>query len=308
MTTQDTCPCCAARARAETAARVATNRIADLEAVLKIERERTAQARRWARAWKRMAKTSAERYRFIHEYAHGAIGRQRRRVEAAAADLTTERAAHEDTKRALALLKEQLAQTYEHWRDARGAEMLLVRNDLEETRRINRRLLEDYHTESARRSQAEAECAAALDRVATLERQLGATHERIAELESVSLPNQLEETREALAAYAHQALGEYLLYMFGKCTVDASGNLVIPAAYYQNIVIQCNTPYADLTPAEQDMDREQADRMLAIVAAPAALLAAARAVCASKAAYTDAVLLVDAALLRVLERATNNQE
>ncbi len=56
----------------------------------------------------------------------------------------------------------RLAETYEHWREARGAELALVRNDLEEARRANRRLLEDQYSLLGRLHAVEAECAAAL--------------------------------------------------------------------------------------------------------------------------------------------------
>lgn len=74
----------------------------------------------------------------------------------------------------------------------------------------------------------------------------------------------LEETREALAAFAHEAWGEYVSYMLEKCTPCPDGSLLIPAGYVAALRRLCQTKYDGLTEAEKHGDREQADRMMRI--------------------------------------------
>lgn len=76
-------------------------------------------------------------------------------------------------------------------------------------------------------------------------------------------PNQL---REALAAYAHEAWSGWMRYMFSKCFSSAlAGDMVIPEQSVNRWMRQMATPYADLPESEKKSDREEADKMLAIM-------------------------------------------
>lgn len=77
----------------------------------------------------------------------------------------------------------------------------------------------------------------------------------------------MDEMREQLAEYAHTAWADWMSYLLGKLTPQPDGSLVIPAGYVQALQRQIATPYADLTEAEQDSDRREADAMLTIVGA-----------------------------------------
>src|SRR4051812_34237278 len=44
------------------------------------------------------------------------------------------------------------------------------------------------------------------------------------------------DTREALAAYAHEAWSGWMAYFFGKCTVNKNGSITVPAAYESALV------------------------------------------------------------------------
>jgi hypothetical protein len=74
------------------------------------------------------------------------------------------------------------------------------------------------------------------------------------------------DTREKLAEYAHEAWSGWMRYMFEKSFVTGEG-LVIPQEYVNRWTRQMNTPYADLPESEKASDRDEADRMLAIVRA-----------------------------------------
>jgi hypothetical protein len=138
--------------------------------------------------------------------------------------------------------EQAMTETYAHWRDARGAELLLVRNDLEETRRGNRGLLEDQANLLGRLHAVERECAGAL----------------------VEKEARVSSPREPLAAYAHEAWAAYMDYFLKKCEHD-DGSFAIPHGYHVALRKQIATPYADLPEAEKDSDRAEADKMIAIM-------------------------------------------
>ena len=73
-----------------------------------------------------------------------------------------------------------------------------------------------------------------------------------------------DQTREALAAYAHEAWSGWMRYMFAKCNHTGVG-LAIPDALVERWTRQMNTAYADLPENEKQSDRKEADEMLAIV-------------------------------------------
>lgn len=80
-----------------------------------------------------------------------------------------------------------------------------------------------------------------------------------------------EATREELAEYAHAAWSGWIDYFFSKCTPgldgdDAmDGSLIIQPWAVERWRRQAATPYADLPEEEKESDRQEADRMLAIV-------------------------------------------
>lgn len=78
--------------------------------------------------------------------------------------------------------------------------------------------------------------------------------------------------REQLAEYAHDAWAGWMKHIFRKCDTRtayfSNGEVTcIPAWAVERWQRQMNTPYADLPESEKESDRQEADRMLAIVAA-----------------------------------------
>lgn len=75
-----------------------------------------------------------------------------------------------------------------------------------------------------------------------------------------------EQLREALAAYAHEAWIGWMRYMFSRCFSSAlAGDMIIPEQSVNRWLRQMATPYADLPESEKKSDREEADKMLAIM-------------------------------------------
>lgn len=79
----------------------------------------------------------------------------------------------------------------------------------------------------------------------------------------------MSERREALAEYAHAAWSGWMAYLFARSLVHPDGSVTIPPDLVARWKRQVSTPYADLPPHEQDSDRDEADRMLAIIEAHA---------------------------------------
>ena len=73
-----------------------------------------------------------------------------------------------------------------------------------------------------------------------------------------------DEIREQLASYAHAAWGSYMAYFLNKCR-RANGVYLVDPAYADALIRQINTPYDDLSEAEKNSDREEADKMLHII-------------------------------------------
>ena len=77
-----------------------------------------------------------------------------------------------------------------------------------------------------------------------------------------------QELREALAALCHEQWSGWMKYLFSKCVErdrDSGGKcLVIPEWAAVRWGEQANTPYRNLSNAEQDSDRKEADRFLAV--------------------------------------------
>jgi len=85
-------------------------------------------------------------------------------------------------------------------------------------------------------------------------------------------PAHADDLRERLAALTHERWGRWMRYVFLKGTQDEGGETVISYRDTDCWMRQMKTPYADLPENEKDSDREEADRMLALLpkATPAA--------------------------------------
>lgn len=73
--------------------------------------------------------------------------------------------------------------------------------------------------------------------------------------------------REQLAELAHVQWSGWMQYLFSKLDQQSDGSLVIPAEYVVALRRQMETAYADLLQQEQDDDRAEADKMLALMEA-----------------------------------------
>jgi hypothetical protein len=76
----------------------------------------------------------------------------------------------------------------------------------------------------------------------------------------------MNDVREQLAAYAHEAWSGWMRYLFEKSQANPDGTVMIPAWAVDRWRRQMDTPYAALPEAEKASDRVEADRMLAIQA------------------------------------------
>jgi hypothetical protein len=78
------------------------------------------------------------------------------------------------------------------------------------------------------------------------------------------------DLREALADLSHDIWAHWMRYLFLKCDLPEpeDGRYIIPAGLVQRWTRQCETPYAQLSEREKDSDREQADKILAVLPAP----------------------------------------
>jgi len=73
------------------------------------------------------------------------------------------------------------------------------------------------------------------------------------------------DTVELLAAYAHEAWCGWMKYLFLQVRPNADGSLTLPAGTVDQWHRQSETPYAELSDGEQESDRAEARKMLAIV-------------------------------------------
>lgn len=80
--------------------------------------------------------------------------------------------------------------------------------------------------------------------------------------------------REKLAKLAHEQWAGWMKYLFGKCIkykagqVQAeNGALIIPKWAVERWMRRSRTQYKDLSPAEMDSDRAEADKFLAVLQA-----------------------------------------
>lgn len=75
--------------------------------------------------------------------------------------------------------------------------------------------------------------------------------------------------RERFAALAHKQWSGWLAYMFSKGTFNEDGTWTMPTWAVKRWKRQMNTPYFELSESEQDSDRKEADKFLAVIEANA---------------------------------------
>lgn len=76
----------------------------------------------------------------------------------------------------------------------------------------------------------------------------------------------MDDIREQLAAYSHDsAWGGWMRYMFSKGTLNTDGSWTMPSSLVERWTRQMNTLYAGLSEGEKASDRDEADKMLAII-------------------------------------------
>ena len=73
--------------------------------------------------------------------------------------------------------------------------------------------------------------------------------------------------REQLAHYAHEAWSGWMKYMFGKMTINEDGTGTIPKWAVDRWTFQMNRTYDELPEDMKRSDRQEADRMIAIIKA-----------------------------------------
>ena len=71
--------------------------------------------------------------------------------------------------------------------------------------------------------------------------------------------------REELAALSHEQWSGWMKYLFTKCRTRDNREVVIPKWAVERWQRQMVTLYADLPEDEKNSDREEADRILAII-------------------------------------------
>lgn len=70
---------------------------------------------------------------------------------------------------------------------------------------------------------------------------------------------------KALAKYAHDAWAAWMHYLFTKCTLNDDGTATMPDWAVLRWQRQMNTAYALLSEQEQESDKQEARRMIAII-------------------------------------------
>jgi hypothetical protein len=77
----------------------------------------------------------------------------------------------------------------------------------------------------------------------------------------------LGDLLETLASIEHERWSHWQLYLHSQCIPrEVDGSLVIPAELVQRWERQASTPYASLTEAEKESDRQQVRRYLPLIA------------------------------------------
>ncbi len=86
-------------------------------------------------------------------------------------------------------------------------------------------------------------------------------------MDEQDVTERLEAAIEALASIEHERWAHWQRYMHSKAELQRDGSMVVPPELVAQWTRQINTPYDDLTPDEQESDREQVRRYLPTVVA-----------------------------------------
>lgn len=73
-----------------------------------------------------------------------------------------------------------------------------------------------------------------------------------------------KQIREKIAELCHTQWSNWMKYLFDKC-IAKGGSMVIPAWAYERWLKQSETPYEHLSSEEQDSDRKEADKFIAML-------------------------------------------
>jgi hypothetical protein len=73
--------------------------------------------------------------------------------------------------------------------------------------------------------------------------------------------------REQLAELAHEQWSGWMRYFFSQCDEDSDESIYVSREYVRNLRQLMDTSYSELSEAEKDSDRAEADRVLQIVKA-----------------------------------------
>lgn len=71
--------------------------------------------------------------------------------------------------------------------------------------------------------------------------------------------------REALAELCHQQWSGWMQYLFEKSFARDDGSVVIPPDLVKRWKRQLSTPYKNLSKKEQNSDRTEADKFIALI-------------------------------------------
>jgi hypothetical protein len=71
--------------------------------------------------------------------------------------------------------------------------------------------------------------------------------------------------RDTLAALCHEQWAGWMRYLFGRSACTTPAGVLINAEDARRWRRQVETPYAELSHAEQESDRKEADRILAVI-------------------------------------------
>lgn len=74
-----------------------------------------------------------------------------------------------------------------------------------------------------------------------------------------------EELIEALASSEHERWSRWMIYLFLKSKRQSDGTVIIPEGLVDRWQTQINTPYEHLSDVEQESDRKEARRTIAIM-------------------------------------------
>lgn len=78
------------------------------------------------------------------------------------------------------------------------------------------------------------------------------------------MPEKRDDYREELAALCHTQWAGWMDYLFSKCHTNPDGSVTIPRQFAMRWRRQMESTYAQLPPAEQESDRKEADKFLAL--------------------------------------------